>query len=355
MKALGCLAILICASAWRSTTAFSIPVKSHLTPRFVSTKPLHTRSNSFVVHSSSPLMSDNSEETSLKKASLAYKISAGTISSVYLATCFSTISEASSLAGFNALSCTALLSCMVAPMPIMLSCFKSLLSASSVGWDRLQSATYRRLNLGLAASLLYSAVVVACTPSLKTLTFVAPVVYSAAAAVCITVWARSQPQVLSAEPLWRLFLRVFDSLVGSVFKTAVPISCTDNPESTDGRNKFALLSLSFLLLTVIPFTGTGFSIFPVDIGQSFANRYLSFMLLGTVVSYTLKDAAERARLKASTFRTLSRGLQGWAVIHAGSLLLMLALKMVSTIPTISLALCLYTLLPFEKLNPPVNG
>ena len=43
------------------------------------------------------------------------------------------------------------------PLPIAWAVFSSLNGAAKVGWDRLKSATYRRLNLGLAAASLWMA------------------------------------------------------------------------------------------------------------------------------------------------------------------------------------------------------
>lgn len=43
------------------------------------------------------------------------------------------------------------------PLPIAWAVFSSLNGATKVGWDRLKSATYRRLNLGLAAASLWMA------------------------------------------------------------------------------------------------------------------------------------------------------------------------------------------------------
>ena len=38
----------------------------------------------------------------------------------------------------------------LAPLPLIPAVFGSLSSAANVGWKRMSSATYRRLNLGLA-------------------------------------------------------------------------------------------------------------------------------------------------------------------------------------------------------------
>ena len=43
------------------------------------------------------------------------------------------------------------------PLPMAWAVFSALAGAANVGWDRLKSATYRRLNLGLAAASLWMA------------------------------------------------------------------------------------------------------------------------------------------------------------------------------------------------------
>ena len=51
------------------------------------------------------------------------------------------------------------------PLPLGWAVFSALHSAASVGWDRLRSATYRRLNLGLAFASLWLAAAAAFGPT----------------------------------------------------------------------------------------------------------------------------------------------------------------------------------------------
>lgn len=147
------------------------------------------------------------------------------------------------------------------PLPLLWSVFSALAAAASHGWDRLKSATYRRLNLGAAAASLWLAAAAARAPAFTTghdmyppiLKVIAAVVHVITACVCLSAWVRTVDS--SPPPVRGHYVpRIVRGLVGSVWRLA-PTGVSDDPDAAggrDGRNEWALAALLFGYFTVLP-------------------------------------------------------------------------------------------------------
>ena len=214
---------------------------------------------------------------------------------------------------------------VLSAVPLIVSCYATLASASKDSWERLGEPTFQRLNLALIVAGLGSAAWVGFAPTITQIPGTDPLVshqayggamrtaligaYGSAAALSAAVWARSLPEDVRKHPLsWPG--RVADGVAKSLVSLA-PAS-SDNPVNV----KYSLLSSSFLL-----FTALGFGPFPLAVVPSWTGRRLSrafpaWSLLAAACSYNLKEAAESGKLLGdSTYRTLSGGLAGLGAFY----------------------------------------
>ncbi|CAK0870621.1 unnamed protein product, partial [Prorocentrum cordatum] len=216
------------------------------------------------------------------------------------------------------------------PLPLLCAVVLSLRSAAAAGWDRLASASYRRLNLALAAASAWLCAAAAFMPAFATgydmyppmLKALASTAHAATAVLCTAVWARA----VGAKG--RLLPRAVRGFVGSVLRLAPQPAASDDPDSPagyDGRNEYALCAGLFgwfaVLAVVSPFP---LATVPAVLGTRLSRAASAFVFLLAVVCYVLKDAAERGRLAASTFVTLRRGVAAGSAMH----LAVVALKLV---------------------------
>ena len=201
------------------------------------------------------------------------------------------------------------------PLSLTWAVATSLSSAATVGWGRLQSATYRRLNLALAVvsawlcAAVHYAPAFACGAQLLS----APLKTAATAAFGLTslvsagAWARSVPSLSPTS----LAPRLVRGLVGS-FWTLAPRRVVDDPDSSvgrDGRSEYALCAALFGWMAALPLLAAfPMASAPTLLGASLARPACGWSWLGAACCYVLRDAAERDRLSASTFVTLRRGL-----------------------------------------------
>eukprot|EP00931_Biecheleriopsis_adriatica_P081315 TRINITY_DN54640_c0_g1_i1.p1 TRINITY_DN54640_c0_g1~~TRINITY_DN54640_c0_g1_i1.p1 ORF type:complete len:397 (+),score=55.67 TRINITY_DN54640_c0_g1_i1:69-1193(+) len=210
------------------------------------------------------------------------------------------------------------------PLPLVWAVVTSLRSAACVGWDRLKSVTYRRLNLGLAVASFWLSAAAAFMPAFatgydmypSTLKLAAAASHFLTAVLCLGVWARtvtSSPPPMSGHYVPRM-VRGF---VGSVL--SLPSGAMDDPDSPagrDGRNEYAICSLLLGWFTVLPIISPfPLATVPAILGTRLSRAASAFVFLAAVVSYVLKDAAERGRLHASTFKKLRRGLAVGTAAH----------------------------------------
>ena len=209
------------------------------------------------------------------------------------------------------------------PLPVGWAVMKALHSAAKVGWDRLGSATYRRLNLGVAAASLWLAAAVTFGPAFacgydlfgRSVKVCTALVHTATATLALGIWAKTVTP--SPPPVAGHYVpRIVRGLVGSVWSVG-PRTPTDDPDARDGGAALyalAAVGLSFFALSpmLLPFPG---ATIPTILGKRLSRAASSFTWLGAVVAYTLKDGAERGRLGASTFRTLRRGVAVGSAAH----------------------------------------
>lgn len=219
------------------------------------------------------------------------------------------------------------------PLPLAWAVVTSLVSAADVGWERLRSATYRRLNLGLAAASLWLCAAAwnmpafACgyamyQPALK---LGATAAHGATAVLCLGAWSRTVAS--SPAPLAGHYVpRIVRGFVGSI-AGLVPKQPSDDPDATearDGRSEYALCALLLAFFAVQPVVSPfPLATVPAILGTRLSRAASAWTFLAAVVCYTLKAAAERNRLAASTFVTLRRGLATGSAAH----LTLIALKL----------------------------
>ena len=96
------------------------------------------------------------------------------------------------------------------PLPLAWAVVSALSSAATVGWERLSSATYRRLNLGLATASLWMCAAAAYMPAFAygydmyspAIKQAATAAHALTAALCLGVWGRtvkSSPRPLAGH------------------------------------------------------------------------------------------------------------------------------------------------------------
>ena len=146
--------------------------------------------------------------------------------------------------------------------------------------------------------------------------------HTVTALLCLGVWGRTvTPYCGHYVP------RMIRGFVGSMMKLA-PANASDDPDTPsgrDGRNVFALCAALFTWFAVLPVVSPfPMATVPAILGKRMSRAASGWTFLGAVVAYTLKDAAERGRLSASTFKTLRKGM---AIGSAGHLFV-IALKVI---------------------------
>jgi len=214
---------------------------------------------------------------------------------------------------------------VLSAVPLIASCYATLVSASKDSWESLGSPTCRRLNLALVAAGVGSALWVGFAPIVTQIPGSNPLVshqsysgaqraaligaYGSAAALSAAVWARSLPEDVRKKPLtWPG--RVADGVAKSLVSLG-PASA-DDPVNV----KYSLLATSFLV-----FTATGLHTFPLAVVPSWTGRrcsraFAAWTLLAATSSFNLKEAVESGKLAAdASYRTLSKGLSALGAVY----------------------------------------
>lgn len=180
------------------------------------------------------------------------------------------------------------------PLPLAWAVTTSLRSAANAGWGRLRSATYRRLNLGLAAASFWMAAASFCMPVFAygydmyspLLRLLATMAHAATALLCTGVW------VCTVEPQCGHYLpRVIRGSVGSMMRL-VPTSASDDPDAAagrDGRNEYALCTALFTWFAILPVVSPfPLATVPAILGKRLSRAASGWTFLGAVVAYCLK-------------------------------------------------------------------
>ena len=230
----------------------------------------------------------------------------------------------------------------LAPLPLIWSYFAALSSASKAGWKRLRSLTYRRLNHALAFATKGALLAVAFAPAATNgivsygrgpLFYLLVSAYASAACLCTAVYMRS----LKPAGAWTLnplavIAPATDGQV-SMLCNLLPAPASGSSEHASeheagGAPKYAILSIAFGILTCLPLGSFPHATVPSLLGARLARGYAAWTLLAAVACHSLKDAAERGRLSASTYTTLRLGLERFSVWH----LVVTALKLLIDSP-----------------------
>ena len=219
------------------------------------------------------------------------------------------------------------------PIPLGISVILALRSAAKVGWSRLASATYRRLNLGMAAASIWMAAAAFNMPAFASinrydmyppiLKALATVAHAATALLCTGVWVRTVKPTDSGHYV----PRIVRGFAGSIASLA-PKGVSDDPESPagrDGRAEYAICAALFAWFAILPVVAPfPLATVPAILGKRLSRAASGWGFLAAVTCYVLKDAAERGRSTASTFVTLRRGL----ALGTGAHLFVIALKLI---------------------------
>lgn len=197
------------------------------------------------------------------------------------------------------------------PLPVLWCVFASLEKAAKVGWKRLGSATYQRLNLGLVVSSVWLAFASGLPGPFafgydlipSRLKISAAAIYASSAFLGLQVWKRSDGKMNLADS------------IKTIFKKPVNMASTLYSVACAGLLGVSVLPMvaSYPLVTI-----------PSILGKRLARPASGFYFLAAVASYCIKDAADRDRLDASTFKTLRKGL----AIGSGLHLFLIALKLI---------------------------
>jgi hypothetical protein len=213
-------------------------------------------------------------------------------------------------------------------VPLIVSSFATLASASKDSWEQLSSPTCRRHNLALVVAGVGSALWTGFAPTLTKIPGTVPLVshqayagamragligcYGSAAALSAAVWARSLPEQVRKNPLsWPG--RVADGVAKSLVSLA-PAS-RDDPVNV----KYAILASSFLAFTGLQLVASHpLSVIPSWTGRRLARAFPAWTLLAAVSSFDLKEATENGNQQSPYYRTLSNGLRGFGALYLGA-------------------------------------
>ena len=158
------------------------------------------------------------------------------------------------------------------------------------------------------------------SPLLKT---AATGAHALTAILCTGVWVRTVKPTATGHYV----PRIIRGLTGSLWSLP-PKAASDDPEAPsarDGRAEYALLVGLFTWFAVLPVVSPfPLATVPSILGKRMSRAASGWTFLAAVVSYVLKDAAERGRSAASTFVTLRTGL----AIGTGLHLLVIGLKLI---------------------------
>ena len=214
---------------------------------------------------------------------------------------------------------------VLSAVPLIVSAYGILASASKDSWDALGSDTCRRLNLALAAAGLGGALWVGFAPILTQIPGSTPLAshqayagaartamiasYGSAAALSAAVWARSLPEDVRKKPLtWPG--RVADGVCKSL--VSLGPGSADDPVNV----KYSVLATSFLVLTALQLGSFPTAVCPSWTGRRLSRHFPVWTLLAAASSFNLKEATENGKLFVdSSYKTLSNGLAGMGAVY----------------------------------------
>ena len=183
------------------------------------------------------------------------------------------------------------------PLPLVWAVVGSLRSAAMVGWGRLSSATYRRLNLGLAVASAWMCAAVVSMPAFAygydmyspALKLGAIMAHGFTTLLCLGVWGRTVRS--SPPPLAGHYIpRVVRGLIGSFWSLA-PTAATSDPDAaeSDGRAEYALCAVLFAWFAVQPVVSPfPLATVPAILGKRLSRAASGWTFLAAVVSFSLK-------------------------------------------------------------------
>ena len=170
------------------------------------------------------------------------------------------------------------------PLPMCVAVTVTLRSAALVGWQRLQSATYRRLNLGLALASVWMAAASINMPAFAcgydlyptVLKLLATAAHGLTAILCTGIWVRTVEPTTSGHYVPRIVRGLSGSLA-----SILPKEVSDSPDGgagRDGRAEYALCAALFTWFAVLPVV----SAFPLATVPALLGRRMSRAYSGWV-------------------------------------------------------------------------
>ena len=214
---------------------------------------------------------------------------------------------------------------VLSALPLVASCYASLVSASKDSWDALGSTTCRRLNLALVGAGIGSAFWVGFAPTITQIPGSSPLVshqaykgatraaligaYGSAAALSAAVWARSLPEEARKQPLtWP------GRLADGVAKSLVSLGPASAEDAVNV--KYSLLSTAFLTFSAIQLGSFPLAVVPSWTGRRCSRAFAAWTLLAATASFDLKEAVEGGRRRAdAACQRLSTGLAGFGAVY----------------------------------------
>lgn len=199
------------------------------------------------------------------------------------------------------------------PLPLIWAVASALRSAAAAGWDRLSSATYRRLNLALFTSSAWLCAAAVCMPAFAygydmypaALKAAAGAAHGLTALLCAGVWVRTVEPTRSGHYMPRLVRGLAGSLA-----TLAPKSASDDPEaasSRDGRSELALCAALFAWFAVLPVVSPfPMATVPAILGKRMSRAYSAWTWRETHSRRRMRSRARAGHSPSPSLRAGSR-------------------------------------------------
>mmetsp|Transcript_6781 Transcript_6781/g.10073 ORF Transcript_6781/g.10073 Transcript_6781/m.10073 type:complete len:417 (-) Transcript_6781:247-1497(-) len=207
-------------------------------------------------------------------------------------------------------------------LPLIWACFSGLSAAAREGWLRLRGPDCRRLNLGLAAASIWSAITVIFAPAFTSalVRTVDPVIYPlplvigvvlthiGTAVLCLSTWRKS---VISPSPS-----RMLSGVLGSQWR----VTSSDDPDQAPlFANEYNFLSMAFTIFTALAiFAPLPLATVPSILGKRMCRAFGAMTLLAAVMMYELKVAAQDGRLGSGCEKCITCHLKTGILFFASS-------------------------------------
>ncbi|EOD04816.1 hypothetical protein EMIHUDRAFT_453756, partial [Emiliania huxleyi CCMP1516] len=273
----------------QGTTNLDFPVKRDVEKHIFQTRapaPLAASADRLAQPSTSSLLADDGSPAAAEHADLARRAYTGALAAALAGWAYFAVATVAPSAPAARLP---QLLALAAPMGVVWASYDAMINAARIGRRRLRLPTYRRLNLGLAASHAWAAVAVAAAPTSPAAAAVQASLLGGCALVCTYVW------------LWTLSSRTLSRECPADVVGDYPDECAslDDPEAWPffHANEYAALCLAFAALAALaalapsPLCAAPLCAAPLAACRASA----PWLWLVAVNLFVLKDGAEHGR------------------------------------------------------------